>query len=448
MSHAPRLLLTMSLACACVAGPALAETVTPAPVKSTVHAAVHEEAPPSGPTMVIDAATGKITHEGGDPAHAAGAALPTQVETGDAADPLDRDTTLSQDLRIGPSPDTVRVAITRSASTSAAAKQQAQALVKRDALKKILQAQNPERAAALMASLTPDKIEKMVLKLDAADEESTVTTYRANLTLHYDPKQLQALLGAPLKAPPEASPVPMAVGAGQAALLIPVWEESGTLHVWEQENPWRKILSRVALQEGKGKIILPYGDPIDQLAISPAKLPTLSYTDVASLPGRYGAAEVLVAQASPVVGNGLNLTLVHLSPQGRVEEKKLITLPEGTPNMRDALMNKAASDLASSARQQFQTGRQAEIAAAAEKHTIRALAPITRAADWASMRKRLLALPMVEGLEPTEIGPEKVEMDLTFHGGADAFGQALKSAGIHVTPGPGKLLLGFYPVPN
>ena len=418
----------------------------------------------SAQTLVLDPKTGKLTNEATDPnaPPVEGAVDENSVEmksalqaaTDPGATPVPEvgttgsllaDSTISQDTRIGSIPSMAITTITRSSDSAEKARLQSEVIARRDGLAKILRQQVPDRAEALLQMLDDEKIRGMVGSLQAAGEQSSVSTYRATLTVKFDPKKLEALMGTKLKK--AEVPVPLIPGqGGDASLVIPVWKEADQIKIWEPENAWRKALNRAASQESKNRLVMPYGDPIDQLAVTAVKVPTLKFAEVAHLANRYGTSDVLVVEATPIAGNGLNLTIIRMDAKGSSQQQQLITVPP--TQSRDALLASAASYVAQMARQQFQTGREAEVQEEAALHRIRAQAPITRAADWASMRQRLSAMPMIESLVPVDIGPDQVEMEIAFRGSPDAFGNALKSANIHVTPQGSKLILGFYPTGN
>jgi hypothetical protein len=406
-------------------------------------------------TLVVSPETGEIVQEAAtedaaapamDPAVSAQMQQALKAATADVQNSAEAgllpDSTLALDVREAPEPHVVSVSIIRSADSAEAAKEQALPIIRREAFTAIVKRQAPERTDALLKLLDDKGIAALVAAMQPVKEEQTASTYQATQTIRFDPKKLETLLGQKLKKRElEAQAVR---GAGDASLVIPVLRDATGTKVWEPENSWRTALNRAALQESKGKLVMPYGDPLDQLAVTQVKLPTLQYAEIAHLTQRYGTADIVLADAAMVTNNSLNLTITRMSPKGsEVQTPELITVPP-TEN-KDALLAKAASFVAAQARQKFQTSRESEIAEAEKQHSIRAVASITRAMDWVMLRKRLSSLSMMDSLVPVSISPQEVEMELVFRGPPDAFGIALKSANIHVTPQGKKLLLGFYP---
>ncbi len=394
--------------------------------EATVAPAVREPAAPAPEGKVEEAAP-------------TGAGL--TIETG-----AGKDQTPQFVVRAANLPNEAIIAVSQIAKDAGQAEKEARAMARREGLRFILQAQAPEKAAALMQMLETVHQDALVRRMTATDEVRTIATYKATLRIVYDAAGLEGVLGQPLKdltpAPPRKIP---GRTPGQAALVIPLWTKDGKTQIWDMETPWRKAVARAALEESKGRLVMPYGDEADQRAVTADNALTLTPPIVAPLLSRYGTSEVLVASASPMPGNVLRLQLLRLGESGTPDKQEMLITPEAgaTP---ENVMRKAASELATLARKQYQTGSQSAADASTKSHTIHALSPVTRAADWANMRGRLRALSMVNAVEATHIGTDRVEMDITFHGPADRFGAALKTANIHATPQADKLLLGFYPL--
>ncbi len=364
-----------------------------------------------------------------------------EIDAGSAKD-------LPPDLVVhaGRLPSEVVVAVTLNAENLKLAETTAKDLAVREGLRFVLKTQSPEKSAALMQMVEPEHRKSLVRTMSATDEVRTVATYRATLHILYDTAGLEALIGHPLKDTTHDSPkAVLAPAAGQAALVIPVWAKAEPALIWEAENPWRKALARAALEESKGRLILPPGDAADQRAVTAVTAPTLTFAQAAPMAERYGASEVLIARATPMPGNNLRLQLQRLTPNAAEPQEMLIAPEEGAD--ADTVMRKAASEVAALARKRFQNAAASSAQAATQTHQVRVLAPITRAADWAGMRARLSGLSMVESVTPISLGTDAVELDITFRGPPERFGAALKGAGIHATPQADKLLLGFYPIP-
>lgn len=350
-------------------------------------------------------------------------------------------------VRAGRLPNEVVVSVSVTAENIGTAEKVAKDLGQKEGLRFLLKSQDPQKAPALMQMMEGDHIKNLVRTMSATDELRTVAIYKATLHVLYDAAALEAVLGAKLKDLTHDAPkTVLAPAAGQGALLIPVWTEGDKVTLWNEENAWRKAVGRAALEESKGRLILLNGDPVDKRAVSEASVGTLTFSQTAALAERYGVSEVLIAEARPMAGNSLRLQLTMLNPAG-AEKKELLIAPEAGADAA-LVMRKAASEVANLGRKRFQNAAAGSDQEAQQTHQVRILAPITRAADWVSMRGRLMGLPMVESVSPIAIGTDSVELDLTFRGPPDRFGAGLKSAGIHVTPQADKLLLGFYPIPN
>lgn len=342
---------------------------------------------------------------------------------------------------------TASMRVEQVADTSETARLAAFEEAERMGLKAILERQTPERAATLFSLLDKEQIHNIVQHYRVKDEIKTATTYRATLTLTYDPEAIRALVGERIKAlETEPSEGLIAPTSANTTLVVPVWKLGADTVLWEADNPWRKVLQSVALEEGKGKIILPTGDPKDLRLMSIGKVLDGRYADLKPAAERYGTQEVLVLVASqekPMASATLHITLRRLA-QGNTDIS-YVDIPANPKETNDHRLHRAAQEMVEATLSSFR----AILAPAAEakQQRIRAVSSLDRAIDWANLRTKLSSLSMIEAIEPIHISTNEVEMDLVFNGTPTALGKGLKEANIHVTPLKDKLKLSFYPTP-
>lgn len=341
------------------------------------------------------------------------------------------------------------VKVEKVAETSEIARSDAFLEAETRALESVLRRQTPERAEAILSQLDFNKIKKMVKNYEVKQEIKTATTYRGTLTITFEPEAISAMIGGRIRALPDpgiapSKPLSTKEITTNTTLIVPVYDVAGNQMLWETDNVWRKALNRAALEYGQNKVVMPTGDPKDTRELTLKKAYEGRYADFESIIKRYGTQEVLVLIASQEKAQALSPLKVSIRrlQQGNTQDSYQ-TFAAKTGESDIARLTRTAEEMMQHSAATFR-----ENLAPASKETqqrIRAIAKIIRAVDWAQMRKKLVALPMIQSVDPIDISTSQVEMDIAFQGAPAELGKAMKEAHIYVTPLKDKLLLSAYP---
>jgi hypothetical protein len=353
------------------------------------------------------------------------------------------------------------------------AREKAMATGERMAFEKLAQERNPASAAKIAAQLSPAQISAMVKGYEVVEEKMSPTTYKAALRYDFDDRQVDSVLGSAAATPaPSATNAPMAeaptgevsatptaqpfappaattqpasqpVAASPATgvtLVLPVMKKQTGLVLWEGGNDWREALNQMALQQGRGQVVMAYGDPTDMQAINAGNASTASYAMLEPLAKRYGANSVIVAIADPVEASSppiVELVLREVAPSlNRIDRLRVEGKTEGDEK---TVLAEAASALV--------TG----IAARAEKNqyaqdeqtinTIMARLELSNARDWSDLRQRLASIGSIHDVKVTLADWERVEMQLTYEGDEAFLQRMLAGVNVEARPGSDMLLL-------
>ena len=291
----------------------------------------------------------------------------------------------------------------------------------------LLQRLDPTQADARIATTPESRIHSMVKGMEVMDEKFSATTYRAKLRITYDDGAIGEVLSA--------------VGATSAAasmtshvLVLPVLKGGGVVKLWEDGNPWRDIWNSVGLEVGRGVILLPYGDQNDKDSLDAFTATTADYNRMMVLAARYGADQIVVAEAMPVHEEGsvprLEVKLRRLSVNG--QEETLDTYTAQGEDTTEVLMVKAAKAVAATLKGENTPGY-SNVSTPGGKQVM-VLAAINDITQWTDLRQRLLAMSPVEKLELKAISSRQVDLILHYRGDPSTLISNFEAQAIAVNP--------------
>ncbi|MDD9911954.1 MAG: DUF2066 domain-containing protein [Alphaproteobacteria bacterium] len=153
------------------------------------------------------------------------------------------------------------------------------------------------RHAWLMSEISPEAaLEKITIV-----QEETVPQYKVVADLTFKRNMVREILAK--------HGVPFSETESATLLLIPVYEIGAAQILWEETNPWRKVLQQNVLQKGILNFTLPAGDMTEVTRLTP-QMAVLGAADVLnSMAKGYNAQATVVARAQ-VKQQGMYGTLV------------------------------------------------------------------------------------------------------------------------------------------
>lgn len=326
-------------------------------------------------------------------------------------------------------------------------------------------------AEARIAAAKPHEISRMVRGYEIHDEKVSATSYAAKLDVNFDPTQVAAFLRGPQKPPPHVPGMPVPPQqAGQPApppvtamparqirmpnmLVLPVWiSDNQQALLWERDNIWR-VAWNEAERSDTQFIRLPIGDQSDRIMIDGQQAIHASFSAFSAIAERYQSSTVIVAEARPTVSSGVNALAVRLRTLGREgqsgEQELTYEQRDGEPS--DVLLARASQDIIQrvmytaqqqAAAQQAQAQATAAAEAAAQQQAqqpaymprskLTVLSRLQKLNDWVGLRKRLMALPMVEQVDMAAISSRQVDLVVHYRGSMAQLESAMVSQGIGV----------------
>jgi hypothetical protein len=303
------------------------------------------------------------------------------------------------------------------ARTQAMSKAQSVALL--DLLSKLAA---PGQSDQIMASLDEKKIAALVRGTEVLDEKMSGNRYRATMRISFDADQVSSLI---TKAAESADLEGLTAKTG-SFLIIPSYEEDGTVMLWEDKNAWRNVWKQIGLEVTAGDVVVPYGDNSDQSLIGVKTLSSATFSSLSPMTIRYGASDIVILQAKYIKSPELMLTVIKRRINRLQNEVNMLTYRADPQETRDTLLARAARDVVDGLRvkktEEISTAKGVMVG---EKNKVMVLASITTLDSWIQLKERLTSLPMIERLEMLAMSSQQIDMIIHYRGSPDALANAI-----------------------
>lgn len=286
----------------------------------------------------------------------------------------------------------------------------------------------PGQTQDIISTLDSRKIAKMVKGTEVLDEKISGNRYHAQLMISFDGDELSNLISkASEKSTNDKD------DAINSFLIIPAYQESGQMILWEETNPWKVIWKSVGLENASGDIIVPYGDARDNTTIDVASIPTATYASLVPMTIRYGITDIIIVQAKLVLKPDLILSVVKRHISRGHNEINTLSFRADPQETRDLLLARAARDIISG----LQHKKTEELSVTqsvrgGERNKMMMLANISTLSSWTQLRSKLSALPMVDRIELLAISAKQVDIIIHYRGAPDSLARAITTNNIRL----------------
>lgn len=287
-----------------------------------------------------------------------------------------------------------------------------------------------ESGGAIMATLPPAEIGRLMASLSVEDERSAPGRYIGKLSITFLPEKVRAAFLAKGVGLPEKRVEPI--------LLIPVWLPKGAEPVIWDDNPWRRAVVKLDLAGGRVPFRLALGDTDDWAAFStPAEATAQA---VAPLLTRYQAAAAVLMVAEQDA-NGIHVHLAAFPGLAGLAFDK--TYPPG-----EASLAQAAGEVADAIAQSWNPDAPATplaavvptppaeaatpAAPALPSQSLEAMLVFTSPEGLATTRKNLLTAPGVQGMDLVQVMVGGGLVQVKYTGSMQELQLALGSRGLEL----------------
>ncbi len=312
------------------------------------------------------------------------------------------------------------------AANAADARAEAMAKAEAEGLSSLLEKLAPDQKERILKGLDPQRLAAMVKGTEVLNEKLSGNRYRATLRISYAADAVNKLIDRKITA----------VGAEEdsrtSILVVPLFKpDDNQLLLWEENNPWRVVWSRVVMETASGEVVVPYADSLDMQSLTARNAMSATYSAYLPLVRRYGVRNVAVLQAN-VKDEGKTLEVVKRLTDRTHNEVTLLTYRADPQEGVDTLFVRAARDIAV----QLRALREETLAVQAEQKQRQAtgrqmvLARFATLHEWIRLRERLKGVAAIERIDILAMSASQVDTQLVYQGTAQALEQALAQAGL------------------
>jgi hypothetical protein len=273
-----------------------------------------------------------------------------------------------------------------------------------------------------LPQLDDNTVTDMVESFQVAHERMSAVRYLADYTFHFYRDKVRRLLRKiDLTA---AAPI-TAAAAGGRIIVLPVYQDGAEAVLWDDPNPWREAWSERPSGSGPVQLIVPLGDVGDLAAINAERAKAGRPDALAAVARRNGGGAVVVALAKPQRSadrlTGIDVKLSEYR-DGRLVGSSGKSIAADPGEDQAALLNRAAA-AAADAIAGLKTVP-AALPPSAEgagkgEGSIAAVVPITSLDDWIAVRRRLVSVPAIRGIELLSLSREEARIRLHYIGSPD-----------------------------
>jgi hypothetical protein len=325
--------------------------------------------------------------------------------------------------------DLAKVQVKGEAPDAVAAQRMALAQGEAEAFLEVLRRRDAKRADEIFAKVTPAQRAQLVKSVSVEQENARAGRYEALVTYVFQESAIDALMREQKGMGDEVE--------GRGLLVLPLYYDGQKLLLWEPENFWRSTLARLALERGKGRLIVPFGDKRDNLVASVQAVVGGAKEPLLELARRYGTPQAAIVTGQIVDLDGKRVAEVRLRRPGQNAEEEIVRHypAQDTAESPELLLKRAGAE---TVQQLLATEQQFSVFAAkgAEKLKGRVVrAEFPRWNEWQTIRTKLEGLPGVEFVDIGAISAGYAQVTLYYRGEEDPITQALKTRGLRVATG-------------
>lgn len=292
-----------------------------------------------------------------------------------------------------PAPDDVftvlDVGVDVTADTAAAARELAIAEGQAQGFLRLIQRLVPRRDHASVPVQNAQAVADLVRDFQVDQEKTSSVRYLATLRVRFKPDAVRTLL--------RRTGVPFAETRSKPVLVVPVFRSAGVLLLWDGVNGWLKAWTELPRPDGLVPLIVPAGGLADINDIGPEQAARGDRGPLAAIAKRYGAADILLAQATLGGGPAADAPVlqVTVSRLGSLAPGRTLVRSFGAqPGVDEAvLLAAAAREIMTGVEENWKSDNLLRFD---DRRRLTAVAPLRGLADWVELRKRLGRVAFVQ----------------------------------------------------
>lgn len=264
-------------------------------------------------------------------------------------------------------------------------------------------------------------ITTMVKSFEITEEKITGNRYQARFNVFYNEAQIKEFLSQ--------NKVDILEVRSPPILVLPIFNDGEHAILWDPENPWRKAWREALNTPSEINLIAPIGDGEDIQAISVAELKEQKWDALLAFANKYGAREVLVADAFFVDNGKMLVTL--LRPVG--ESPTLANLADFRQELDasgDGFWQQSVASIQQKIVEQW-AARGASLTDGSPKK-MNVIVALATGKDWVEMRNKLEMVGSVSEMKLQEISLNRAVIELEYRGSLKKMQQELDAQALEL----------------
>ncbi len=317
------------------------------------------------------------------------------------------------------------------AESAVAAREQAMAQARVQALKVLMARLVPSDALSRVPQVDPNTL---LRDFEVMNEKVGSTRYIGTMSVRFDPDKVRGVLWS--------AHIPFSDTPSDPILVLPVFEPGGPPVLFEATNPWLAAWAALKRAPRVVPFVVPGGDLDDLKAISAAQALGADSAALGAIAARYNVQQVLIADATPAGADGGTADKQPPAPAGGVAIRLLrvaqdgsgqdaFTVPGQPGEDQAALLARAVDGVVTRVEDAWKHG-----APQGPEHTLLATMPIDSLGGWMDLRKQVEQVDGVTQVELKALSPRAAKVILHYSGEVPALQADLAAAGLMLVPAP------------
>lgn len=300
------------------------------------------------------------------------------------------------------------IRIDATAESAQTARDAAMAQGRPEAWSRIYRRLTPSAMWGRQPRLTDAQLFRLIRSFEVAGERRSTTRYLADVTFHFNPVAVRALL--------RQSGLSFTEARSRPALVIPLVGDAA----FDPMSPWTAAWSDESHRQGLVPMVLPEADAENSEVLSRTDLAQADWQSLSLISQRYGASVVVVAIAS---ADGRSVRSIEISQAGRTPSSFAFAQPN-FPALADAVTDKVAETWKSRSSVDYAT--RARLVADVQFNSLE---------EWSRIRAQLGAVRAVSDFEVVGLARNEAEIDLAYFGRVEQLRDAMAQQNLNLVNG-------------
>ncbi|MCR9072933.1 MAG: DUF2066 domain-containing protein [Alphaproteobacteria bacterium] len=332
---------------------------------------------------------------------------------------------------------TVRgVVVDATAESPSAAREQAIAEGRRQALGRLVARLVPSAVVPSVALPTDDELANLSLGFEVEEERTSAVRYVGRMTFAFDPAGVRRFLTARGVGFAETRSLPV--------LVIPLLDTGAGPLLWEEGNPFRAAWANTIIGLGLVPFVVPYGDIADVRDLTTAQALGGDEDALARMAERYGARDAVIVLARPRSAGAVEISVQRIGPSGTgtTQIETVAPPPVETLSVSDA---GEAVRYAPAVRRAVElvedSWKMSNLVRSGLESRVTVTVPIDSMGRWLAIREGLENTLVVSRFDVVQMTRKEALVDLWVNGDAEQLRVALEQRNLRLVPGAGDYIL-------